>query len=197
MMNHLKDYSTSKGIIHLLTYADDNAIGYFSKQQFSKDIKVARSIYAGFIKEYEGATVMHCELYPNIVYTQFSTVLRKQRDIIKVLMSHKQHEIKNVYPGLKCFREGVKSISVDAIPGVGDAKWKPQNKVQRSSQSNDDSSDLEKLAKTLGTILAMVRQHASSWPFLKPVDKVEVPDYYEHIKYPMDLKTMQERIKKG
>lgn len=86
---------------------------------------------------------------------------------------------------------------MDAIPGIGDAKWKPQNKVQRSNQSTDDSSDLDKLAKTLGTILAMVRQHASSWPFLKPVDKTEVPDYYEHIKYPMDLKTMQDRIKKG
>lgn len=30
-----------------------------------------------------------------------------------------------------------------------------------------------------------VRNHNAAWPFLKPVDKLEVPDYYDHIKYPM------------
>lgn len=107
MMNHLKDYSTTKGITHFLTYADVHAIGYFKKQGFSKDIKIARPIYAGFIKEYEGATLMHCELHPSIVYTQFSAVIRKQRDIIKLLISHRQQEIKKVHPGLTCFKEGV------------------------------------------------------------------------------------------
>ncbi|KAG4077791.1 hypothetical protein HA402_011220 [Bradysia odoriphaga] len=33
--------------------------GYFRKQGFSDDIKVARPVYAGYIKEYEGATLMH------------------------------------------------------------------------------------------------------------------------------------------
>jgi len=27
--------------------------------------------------------------------------------------------------------------------------------------------------------------HASAWPFLKPVEKSEAPDYYDHIKFPM------------
>lgn len=47
LMNHLKDYSTQRGIKHFLTYADEFAIGYFKKQGFSKDIKVARHVYAG------------------------------------------------------------------------------------------------------------------------------------------------------
>jgi len=29
------------------------------------------------------------------------------------------------------------------------------------------------------------------------VPAAEVPDYYDHIKYPMDLKTMGDRLKKG
>jgi len=29
--------------------------------------------------------------------------------------------------------------------------------------------------------------HASAWPFLKPVDKAEVPGYYDYIKYPIGL----------
>ena len=39
------------------------------------------------------------------------------------------------------------------------------------------------------------RNHTSSWPFLNPVDRKAVPDYYEHVKFPMDMKTMAERLK--
>ena len=31
-MNYLKDYCIRQGILHLLTYADSFAIGYFKKQ---------------------------------------------------------------------------------------------------------------------------------------------------------------------
>lgn len=54
LMNHLKDYSNQQNIRHFLTFADEFAIGYFKKQGFSKEIKFARNIYSGFIKEYEG-----------------------------------------------------------------------------------------------------------------------------------------------
>ena len=40
-----------------------------------------------------------------------------------------------------------------------------------------------------------VKSHAAAWPFQTAVDRNEVPDYYDHIKYPMDLKTMTERHK--
>ncbi|CAG2065927.1 unnamed protein product, partial [Timema podura] len=42
-----------------------------------------------------------------------------------------------------------------------------------------------------------VKNHSAAWPFLKPVDKNEVPDYYDHIKFPMDVKTMSDRLKAG
>ena len=37
-----------------------------------------KPIYQGYIKDYEGATLMGCELNPKIVYTEFSAVVRKQ-----------------------------------------------------------------------------------------------------------------------
>lgn len=40
-----------------------------------------KSAYLGYIKDYEGATLMGCELNPRIVYTQFSEVIRKQREV--------------------------------------------------------------------------------------------------------------------
>jgi histone acetyltransferase len=37
-------------------------------------------------------------------------------------------------------------------------------------------------------------EHADAWPFKDPVDPRDVPDYYDIIKDPMDLKTMSKRL---
>ena len=50
----LQDYHIRNGVHHFLTFADEFAVGYFKKQGFSKDLKLPKSVYAGFIKEYEG-----------------------------------------------------------------------------------------------------------------------------------------------
>lgn len=81
MMNHLKDYHVQHGVFHFLTYADSFATGYFRKQGFSREIRLTRQAYHGFIKEYEGATLMGCELYPNIVYTDFSEMIGRQKEV--------------------------------------------------------------------------------------------------------------------
>lgn len=197
LMNHLKDYSIQQGIKHFLTYADEFAIGYFKKQGFSKDIKVARPVYAGYIKEYEGATLMHCQLMSSIVYTQFTSVIRKQKEILKELISQRQQEVQKIHPGLTCFKEGLRSIPIESIPGLRESfpGWKPQLRAQRQSRPLEETADPEKLAATLGNVLQCVKQNPASWPFLKPVNPAEVPDYYDHIKYPMDLKTMTDRLK--
>ncbi|XP_073843765.1 gcn5 acetyltransferase [Musca autumnalis] len=197
LMNHLKDYSIQKGILHLLTYADCDAIGYFKKQGFSKDIKLARPVYAGYIKEYDGATLMHCELHPSIVNTQFISVIRRQSEILKELIAQRHNDVQKVRPGLTCFKEGLPSIPVESIPGLREIGWKPQMRAHRTGRPLEESSDPEKLAASFAAVLQSVRHHASAWPFLKPVTAAEVPDYYDHIKYPMDLKTMGERLKKG
>lgn len=195
LMNHLKDYSNQQGVRHFLTFADEFAIGYFKKQGFSKEIKIARNIYQGFIKEYEGATLMHCELHPCIVYTQFSSVIRKQKEIVKELILQRQQEISKVHPGLTCFKEGIRTIPIESIPGLRDIGWRSVPRALRQSRSMDENDDFEKLALHFSSVLSAIRQHQSSWPFLQPVSAAEVPDYYEHIKYPMDLRTMTDRLK--
>lgn len=139
---------------------------------------------------------MHCELHPSVVYTQFSTVIRKQKEIIKELISQRQLDIQKIHPGLTCFKEGVRGIPVESIPGLREVGWRPQARAQRAARP-DESVDPDKLGHTLMQVLVNMKQNVSAWPFLKPVDKHEVPDYYDHIKYPMDLKTMQDRLKKG
>ena len=86
LMNHLKDHvkATTPRCRHFLTYADNYAIGYFKKQVgscsspsyqprylitrslfrqgFTKEITLDRSVWAGYIKDYEGGTIMHVRL---------------------------------------------------------------------------------------------------------------------------------------
>lgn len=151
----------------------------------------------GFIKHYDGATLMHCELHPNIVYTQFISVIRKQQDITKELISQQQQDVQKVHRGLTCFKEKIRWIPVESIPGLQECGWKPQARAQRASRPLEESEDPDKLATAFQTILASVRQQQTAWPFLKPVTVLVAPDYYNLIKYPMDLKTMGERLKKG
>ena len=41
-----------------------------------------------------------------------------------------------------------------------------------------------------------MQNHSSAWPFLQPVNKDEVADYYDVIKEPMDLSTMEDKHEK-
>lgn len=140
---------------------------------------------------------MHCELHPSLVYTQFSSVIRKQKKITKELIAQRQQDVQKVYNGLTFFKEGVRSLPLESIPGLLECGWKPPARAQRASRPLEESADPEKLATTFNSVLASVRAHTDAWPFAKPVNAVEVTDYYDLIKYPMDLRTMGERLKKG
>lgn len=190
LMNHLKEYHIKHNILYFLTYADEYAIGYFKKQGFSKDIKVPKVRYLGYIKDYEGATLMECELNPRIPYTELSHIIKKQKEIIKKLIERKQAQIRKVYPGLTCFKEGVRQIPVESIPGIRETGWKPLGK-----EKVKEFKDPDQLYLTLKTLLTHIKAHPSSWPFMEPVKKSEAPDYYEVIRFPIDLKTMTERLK--
>ncbi|XP_033856212.2 histone acetyltransferase KAT2B isoform X1 [Acipenser ruthenus] len=188
LMNHLKEYHIKHSILNFLTYADEYAIGYFKKQGFSKDIKVPKAKYVGYIKDYEGATLMGCELNPRIPYTEFSVIIKKQKEIIKKLIERKQAQIRKVYPGLSCFKEGVRQIPIESIPGIRETGWKPIGKGK-------EPKDPDQLYSTIKNILHQVKSHQNAWPFMEPVKKTEAPGYYQVIRFPMDLKTMSERLR--
>ncbi|KAL0992774.1 hypothetical protein UPYG_G00098220 [Umbra pygmaea] len=190
LMNHLKEYHIKHSILYFLTYADEYAIGYFKKQGFSKDIKVTKSRYLGYIKDYEGATLMECELNPRIPYTELSHIIKRQKEIIKKLIERKQSQIRKVYPGLSCFKEGVRQIPVESIPGIRESGWKPSAK-----EKVKELKDPDLLYNMLKNLLAQIKTHPDAWPFMEPVKKSEAPDYYEIIRFPIDLKTMTERLK--
>lgn len=154
MMNYLKDYHVKNNVLHFLTYADEFAIGYFKKQGFSTNITLTKSAYQGYIKEYEGATLMGCELNPKLVYCELSSMLHKQREVLKLLIDKKQEELSKVYPGLDCFRDGIRQIPIESIPGVREAGYRPSKDDYKIYEQNGDS---ENLYAALRAILSQLR----------------------------------------
>lgn len=191
MMNHLKDYvrgAYDNNIKHFLTYADNYAIGYFKKQGFTKEISLDRSIWMGYIKDYEGGTIMQCTMLPRIRYLDANKILLIQKAAImrKVREISKSHVVN---PGLQVFKKGeISEIDPMTIPGLKEAGWTPEmDEIARRPKRSPHFAVMQSL-------LNEMQSHASAWPFSQPVNRDEVADYYEVIKEPMDLSTMETRL---
>jgi histone acetyltransferase len=107
-------------MMYFLTYADNYAVGYFKKQGFTKDITLDRSIWAGYIKDYQGATILQCTMIPKVNYLEKADLIAQQREAIltKIRRMSKSHI---VHAGLPQFREGAgPDVTVDPqdVPGL-------------------------------------------------------------------------------
>lgn len=58
-----------------------------------------------------------------------------------------------------------------------------------------DDDDQVALSFMLANILEKLEKMSQSLPFMKPVNKRVVRDYYDVVKYPMDLETISNNIK--
>ncbi|KAF4654237.1 Histone acetyltransferase kat2b [Perkinsus olseni] len=77
LMNHMKEYAKSIGVHYFLTYADNHAIGYFKRQGFTKHLSFPKAQWNGFIKDYDGGSLMGCKLFENINYLALGTCLEE------------------------------------------------------------------------------------------------------------------------
>lgn len=189
LMSHLKDYvKATSPVMHFLTYADNGAIGYFKKQGFTKDISLPHSVWMGYIKDYEGGTIMQCSMLPRVRYLEAQRMLLKQKECVqaKIRAYSKSH---TVHEPPKEWKNGeIKEINPLDIPAIRASGWSPDmDELARQPRHGPNYNQLLHLLNDL-------QNHNSSWPFLVPVDRDEVADYYEVIKEPMDLSTMENKL---
>ncbi|CAO2818843.1 unnamed protein product [Amaranthus hypochondriacus] len=202
LMNHLKQHARDvDGLTHFLTYADNNAVGYFIKQGFTKEITLEKDIWHGYIKDYDGGILMECKIDPKLPYTDLSTMIRCQKKAI----DGKIRELSNchtVYDGIPFEKKeaGIprRVIKVEDIPGLRDAGWTADqyghSKYKQLIAQGDSASYQKALTAFMRSLLKSMQEHPDAWPFKEPVDGRDVPDYYEIIKNPIDLRTMSKRV---
>ncbi|KAI7833755.1 hypothetical protein BX661DRAFT_193034 [Kickxella alabastrina] len=177
LMNNLKDYiSANTQASHFLTYADNYAIGYFQKQGFTKEVTFDKRLWMGYIKDYEGGTLMQCSMVPKVEYLKVKEILAKQREaVLEKIRAKTRSQI--VYPGLTCFKDNPEISAVDpfSIPGVAESGWTPE--------MDEISRRLARSKLKHGRSMCLAIPKAS--------DRQEVPDYYVVVKEPMDLMTLE------
>jgi hypothetical protein len=74
---------------------------------------------------------------------------------------------------------------------------KKEKRPQRKKvKFDEDKSDLKPQLQQCFKILQDIKKDQWSWPFAEPVDIValNIPDYYNVIKFPMDLKTIEKKL---
>lgn len=69
--------------------------------------------------------------------------------------------------------------------------------VQKRTRSEDGRQDLPLHNAALHQLLLEVMRHEDAWPFIRPVQKQEVPDYYDVIARPMDFGTIKYKLNMG
>lgn len=148
-MNSIKDHvrKAHPSITHFLTYADNYAVGYFRKQGFSKEISFERERWVGYIKDYEGGTIMQCHMLPKVRYCEVHQMLADQKAVslsqaifyasdsplmfqailAKIRTISRSHI---VHPGLEVFKNRkpgeVIKLSKEDVPGLAESGWNPE-----------------------------------------------------------------------
>ena len=190
-MSHLKDYvKATSQVMHFLTYADNYAIGYFKKQGFTKEITLEKSRWMGYIKDYEGGTIMQCSMVPKIRYLESGRMLLKQKECAnaKIRAVSKSYEIHQ--PPSQWSKGDLKAIDPLTIPAIKNSGWSPvMDELARAPRHGPNYNALLHLLNDM-------QNNSNAWPFQQPVNKDEVLDYYDVIKEPMDLATMEEKHEK-
>ncbi|EER16067.1 Histone acetyltransferase GCN5, putative [Perkinsus marinus ATCC 50983] len=188
LMNHMKEYAKSIGVHYFLTYADNHAIGYFKRQGFTKHLSFPKAQWNGFIKDYDGGSLMGCRLFENVNYLELGTCLEElAQKVWDDLMYCRPPE--EAFDGLD-FSDGVAKNPM-SIPGVMECGWIPE--LDEVHQSNRQST----LQGQMSAIITSVSKKPFAWPFREPVSLREAPNYYEIITKPMDLQTMKNKCDSG
>ena len=215
-MNKLKDHCKKDGYKYFLTYADNNAIGYFKKQGFHKNLKMPLEQWKDYIKDYDGGTLMEAEIDPKIDYSNLSEILKEQKKCIekyskkflnikrKYSYSEFEEELHKKGMDLNELRRKIKEndetvvISEELfnlIPGMKESGWTYKDyKIQCENEKLGDNVNFLTQCRN---IVAKLKSHANAWPFKEPVNAQLVQDYYQKIKEPMDLLTLEKGVESG
>eukprot|EP00752_Nemacystus_decipiens_P014238 g12665.t1 len=190
LMNELKMVAIREDLSHFHTYADNFAIGYFSKHGFTKNLTMSRDRWLNYVKDYDGGTHMECYVHPTVPFMDQAEMFEMQGQFLRERIADISSS-KVVYPGLT--EDVINNLEhpID-IPGVAEAGWTVDELNAQNRRKRD--VDAQAVHKELLSIWRELEKHDSAWVFREPVDPAEVTDYLSIIKQPMDLSLIRENL---
>ena len=215
-MNKLKDHCKNGGYKYFLTYADNNAIGYFKKQGFHKNLKMPIEQWKDCIKDYDGGTLMEAEIDEKIDYSNLSEIIKEQKKCIEKLCNkflnvkrkYSCQELEEAFEKKKIdinairkkAKENDDQIEIteeifNCIPGMKESGW--TYKDYKFQCENEKKGENVNFITQCRNIIEKLKSHPNSWPYKDPVDQKQIPDYYQKIKEPMDLQTLEKGVEAG
>jgi histone acetyltransferase len=198
-MSFLKSVIQARGIYDILTCADNEAVGFFKKQGFNdKEIRMHPDRWVGYIKDYDGVTLHHCLIHPAIDYLTFmDTVLQRQlnwlgeRTGVRIAKPIRDFEL-----DIPSLPHAVYHLSLP-LPLIIE-KCAPRLKspgilALLGNYEENCATIREKLFKILNALKADVK---NAEIFLRPVTEEIATDYFETIHSPMDLWSIENRLRR-
>lgn len=114
------------------------------------------SRWVGYIKDYDGGTLMECYIHPAVPYTMASSVVEKQQKFIVQRLTDLSGGNQDVYS--LDSELGKRSFSALDWPGVKEAGWQAFQ-IYKNSNERDRNATQAKLQTTLRNLMEKVRLH--------------------------------------
>ncbi|KAK8838392.1 hypothetical protein M9Y10_033018 [Tritrichomonas musculus] len=198
VMAFVKSVIQAEGMVDILTCADNDAVIYFKKQGFDeKEIRMAPERWIGYIKDYDGVTLVHCKIHPEIDYMGYQEVLQKQIDNLTKKSGFK------ISPPFPDFDQDIPSLPHAVVnlslslPYIVQKCAPNVNTPGIKNLIEDYDSNMEIIRTKLRKIhSALMADQKNSDVFKAPVTEEIAPNYFDEIDSPMDLWSIQNRLNK-
>jgi histone acetyltransferase len=163
--------------------------------------------WVGYIKDYDGGTLMECAISKDVDYLSVTEMVAAQRSAILSALHAVSHE-DVVYDGL-VFPPPASFVSTPAaagsqvyaatkIPGVTAANWReddPSLVAARNATPAMLAATRAKatLRESLSRLTLLISSLEEAWPFRQPVDLKVVKDYLAFVQIPMGASKRRRR----
>ncbi|OHT15347.1 Histone acetyltransferase GCN5 [Tritrichomonas foetus] len=200
VMNNLKVFLQNMEIFDILTCADNEAVTYFRKQGFNKhEILMHPSRWVGCIKDYDGITLVHCKIRPDVDYLHFPSNLQKQISLLKGKTGiASQPALKKLIPQFAAFPQAPSFVNISIPELLKNYKPFDESKLKkmRTRQFMEDYNNRMALYKDkyINIINKLKANSQFSMVFTRPVTEEIAPTYFTLIKKPMDFWTLEKRL---
>jgi histone acetyltransferase len=198
VMAFQKSVCQARGMFDILTCADNDAVVFFKKQGFNeKAIRMDPNRWVGYIKDYEGVTLAHCLLHPEIDYFTFTErFLAPQLDFVRDKTGMQISEpLPEFLDDLQAIPHAVVNVSL-TLPALF-RRCCPGLQSPRVQQLLEDyDGKCQVLRNKLLKILTSLKGDRNADIFLEPVTEDIAEGYFDEIDSPMDISAIETRLTK-